>query len=94
VKLDKELAIALHGQGFASSEIAERFGVTPPTVHKVLRAAGIRQRPPIKRKQTVNYAQRDVTGEPVYQDRDPCAKCGVRGDFHATMGCPQYERSK
>lgn len=44
-KIDRERAITLHRGGATPGDIAQMFGVKPPAITRILRAAGINLRP-------------------------------------------------
>lgn len=45
-KIDRDKAVAAYRAGLQPLEIAERFGVTTPSVTRALRLAGVNMRPP------------------------------------------------
>lgn len=75
--------------GATPAELASIYGVQPPAICKVLRRHGIHlstprgspaAKAPVRERRTM-AEKREQAPAPV--DRDPCPRCGVRGD----IGC-------
>lgn len=79
MKLNSEQVLKLHQKGVSARQIAERYGVQPPAVHKVLRRLRETKHVDKKPKLIVRTSKEDLP-ESRYTQRDPCFWCGARGD--------------
>lgn len=69
-KVDKAQAVAMRlDKNMPPALIAQHFGVTLPTVYRALREMG----------HPVGQAPLPIA-EPIRVERDPCFRCGARGD--------------
>lgn len=70
---------ASYSAGEQASAIANRWGISPSSIYNFLYRAGV----PIRSHSNRLMASTPLENQPPRVDRDPCFKCGVRGD----IGC-------
>lgn len=79
-----EIAL-LHGMGKSAAEIAAILGKTKPTIYyQLVRLPGYR--PKYNKTTHLRFAGGPVESIPAPVFRDPCPRCGVRGD----IGCAHH----
>ena len=93
-KIDDAKAAELYQAGYSTSELAGMFDVIRPSIVRALHRQGVQIRRVVGRRVSLSrpmteaqlrHAAGSINGRwlPPVQDREPCFKCGVRGD----VGC-------